>query len=124
MVLAVFAGLPGAGKSALAQRVGAALPASVLLLSSAAESTEIAGRAATELSAGRSVIVDGDPGDEEVRELWVEISDKFAVPLRVIEVVSAADWENAAYRPYRGPRLVVDTELAVEPVGSVLSYLA
>jgi predicted kinase len=166
MVLAVFAGLPGVGKSTLAQQVGAALPAAVLAVDTvdftlrAYDVTEarpgyaaygvVAALAETQLTMGHSVIIDAVNPVKPARQLWTDLSDRLGVPLRVVEVVCGDDAEHRRrvearyaarthdgipdwvrvlerqneYEPYLGPRLVVDTYLAQDPVGAVVDYLS
>lgn len=164
-VLAVFAGLPGVGKSTLAAQVAAALPAAVLAVDTVDFSlrryqvTEqrpgfaaygvVAALAEEQLRIGHSVIIDAVNPVRAARQLWVELSERLSVPLRVVEVVCSDDAEHrrrvearfaardhdgipdwvrvlerqAEWEPYLGPRLVVDTCLAKEPVPPVVAYL-
>jgi predicted kinase len=166
MVLAVFAGLPGVGKSTLAAQVGAALPAAVLAVDTvdftlqAYDVTEprpgyaaygvVAALAETQLAMGHSVIIDAVNPVKAARQLWTDLADRLGVPLRVVEVVCGDDAEHrrrvearyetrshdgipdwvrvlerqGEYEPYPGPRLVVDTYLATDPVGPVVDYLS
>ena len=166
MVLAVFAGLPGVGKSTLAARVAAELPASVLAVDTVDftlrryDVTEprpgfaaygvVAALAEVQLRIGHSVIIDAVNPVRAARQLWVDLADRLAVPLRIVEVVCGDDAEHrrrveeryaardhdgvpdwvrvlersAEYEPYPGPRLVVDTFLAKEPVPPVVAYLS
>jgi predicted kinase len=164
MVLAVFAGLPGVGKSTLATRVATALPATVLAVDTVdcmlqrydvieprpgfAAYGVVAGLAEAQLAIGHHVIIDAVNPVKAARQLWVDLAARLDVPLRVVEVVCGDDAEHrrrvearhaardgvpdwvrvlerrAEYEPYLGPRLVVDTFLATEPVGPVVSYLS
>jgi len=166
MVLAVFAGLPGVGKSTLAARVAAVLPAVSLAVDTVdftlqrydvSESRPgyaaygvVAALAEDQLRNGQSVIIDAVNPVRAARQLWVELSDRLSVPLRVVEVVCSDDAEHrrrvearfaardhdgvpdwvrvlerqAEYEPYLGPRLVVDTYLAKDPVPPVVAYLS
>jgi predicted kinase len=166
MVLAVFAGLPGVGKSSLAARVAAVLPATVLPVDTVDFTLQryevgelrpgyaaygvVAALAEVQLRIGHNVIIDGVNPVKAARQLWVELAERMNVPLRVVEVVCGDDAEHrrrvearyaardhdgipdwvrvlerqAEYEPYLGPRLVVDTFLAKEPVQPVLDYLS
>ncbi|BCJ45242.1 adenylyl-sulfate kinase [Actinoplanes ianthinogenes] len=166
MVLAVFAGLPGVGKSTLAGGVAAALPAAVLAVDTvdfalqryAVHETRpgyaaygvVAALAEEQLKIGHHVIIDAVSPVKAARELWVDLADRMAVPLRVVEVICGDDAEHrrrvesryasrdhegvpdwvrvlerqSEYEPYLGPRLVVDTFLAKDPVPQVVSYLS
>ena len=91
----------------------------------------------------------GEPGEAGARELWVDLADAAGVPLRVVEVVlrrrgrapppgrgparrrpaTRPTWEQvrrrgAEYEPLIGPRLVVDTTIAIDPLPAILRYLA
>jgi predicted kinase len=165
-VLAVFAGLPGVGKSTLAAQVAAALPATVLPVDAVDFTLQrydvvekrpgyaaygvVAALAETQLAIGHSVIIDAVNPIRAARQLWVELAARLDVPLRVVEVVCGDDAEHrrrvearfaardhdgipdwvrvlerqAEYEPYPGPRLVVDTFLAKEPVPAVIDYLS
>ena len=105
--------------------------------------------AEVQLGIGHHVIIDAVNPVKAARQLWVDLADRLAVPLRVVEVVCGDDTEHrrrvearfaardhdgipdwvrvlerqAEYEPYLGPRLVVDSHLASEPVGAVLDYL-
>jgi predicted kinase len=162
-VLAVFAGLPGVGKSTLAGQVAVALPATVLsvdtvdynltghgvVLEVLTAHDVVAALAEDQLRIGHSVIIDAVNQTRQIRQLWVDLAERMDVPLRVVEVVCGDDAEHrrrvearfakrdhdgipdwvrvlerqTEYEPYLGPRLVVDTFLAKEPVPPVLDYL-
>ncbi len=166
MVLAVFAGLPGVGKSTLAAQVAAVLPATVLAVDTVDftlqryDVTErrpgyaaygvVAALAETQLRIGHNVIIDAVNPVKAAREMWVRLAESLDVPLRVVEVVVGDDAEHrrrvearfaardhdgipdwvrvlerqAEYEPYLGPRLVVDTYLAKDPVPPVVDYLS
>ena len=162
MVLAVFAGLPGSGKSTLAGRVAAALPAPVLAVDAVERTLRdhgldpgiagygvVAALADTQLRYGLPVVVDAVNPVAAARNGWAELSERRAVPLRVIEVLcsdegehrrrveqrltadpGAADWayvqaRRAEYEPWIGPRLVVDTAFGGDGVlDAVLGYLS
>jgi predicted kinase len=177
MVLAVFAGLPGVGKSTLAARVAAELPATVLAVDTVDFTLQryevseprpgfaaygvVAAIAETQLGIGHHVIIDAVNPVKAARQLWVDLAERMDVPLRVVEVVCGdegehrrrvearyaardhdalstavkrtrgdiPDWvrvleRQAEYEPYLGPRLVVDTFLAQEPVEPVVRYLS
>ncbi|MDY7084383.1 MAG: ATP-binding protein [Actinomycetota bacterium] len=165
MVLAVFAGLPGVGKSTLAARVADELPACVLAVDTVDFALQryevaeprpgfaaygvVAALAEAQLGIGHHVIIDAVSPVKAARQLWVEVAERAGVPLRVVEVVCSDDAEHrrrvekryaardhdgvpdwvrvlerqAEYEPYLGPRLVVDTSLAKDPVGPVTDYL-
>lgn len=181
MVLAVFAGLPGVGKSTLAAQVAAKLPAAVLAVDTVDFTLQrydvhearpgyaaygvVAALAETQLRIGHNVIIDAVNPVRAARQLWIDLAERLSVPLRVVEVVcgdaaehrrrvearyavrdhdahptappttlertkgSIPDWvrvleRQAEYEPYLGPRLVVDTCLAEEPVAPVVAYLS
>jgi predicted kinase len=166
MVLAVFAGLPGVGKSTLAARVAAVLPATVLPVDTVDFTLQrydvseprpgyaaygvVAALAETQLRIGHNVIIDAVNPVRAARQMWVELAESIGVPLRVVEVVVGDDAEHrrrvearfasrdhdgipdwvrvlerqAEYEPYLGPRLVVDTHLAKDPVPPVVAYLS
>lgn len=110
MVLAVFAGLPGVGKSTLAHKVGTALPAAVLAVDTVDFTLQaydvtaprpgyaaygvVAALAETQLTMGHSVIIDAVNPVKAARQLWVELAERLGVPLRVVEVVCADDAEH------------------------------
>ncbi|MEV6301059.1 ATP-binding protein [Actinoplanes sp. NPDC051861] len=165
MVLAVFAGLPGVGKSTLAAQVAAELPAAVLAVDTVDFTLQrygvqeprpgyaaygvVAALAEEQLRIGHHVIIDAVNPVRAARDLWVELAERMQVPLRVVEVICGDDAEHrrrvearyasrdhegvpdwvrvlerqAEYEPYLGPRLVVDTYLAKDPVPQVVSYL-
>jgi len=177
MVLAVFAGLPGVGKSTLARRVGAALPAAVLAVDTVDSKLRqydvheprpgfaaygvVSALAEIQLEMGHHVIIDAVNPVRAARQLWVELAERTGAALRVVEVVCGDDAEHrrrvearhaardhdghptapgltkgeipdwvrvlerqAEWEPYIGPRLVVDTFLATEPVAPVVAYLS
>ena len=166
MVLAVFAGLPGVGKSTLAAGVAAVLPATVLPVDTVDFTLQryevreprpgfaaygvVAAMAEVQLGIGHSVIIDAVNPVKAARQMWVELAERMAVSLRVVEVVCGDDAEHrrrvearyaardhdgipdwvrvlerqAEYEPYLGPRLVVDTYLAKDPVPPVVDYLS
>ncbi|GIF21073.1 putative kinase [Actinoplanes tereljensis] len=165
-MLAVFAGLPGVGKSTLAARVATELPAAVLAVDTVDftlqryEVTEprpgyaaygvVAALAEAQLRIGHHVIIDAVSPVKAARQLWIEVAERAGVPLKVVEVVcgddaehrrrvearyasrdhdSIPDWvrvleRQKEYEPYLGPRLVVDTHLAKDPVEPVVAYLS
>ncbi|MEV4350227.1 ATP-binding protein [Actinoplanes sp. NPDC049596] len=181
MVLAVFAGLPGVGKSTLAARVATELPACVLAVDTVDFTLQryevseprpgyaaygvVAALAEVQLANGQHVIIDAVNPVKAARQLWVDLAERLGVPLRVVEVVCGDDAEHRRrvekryetrdhdarpttppatlnrtkgdipdwvrvlerqkeYEPYLGPRLVVDTFFAKDPVGPVLDYLS
>jgi predicted kinase len=166
VTLAVFAGLPGVGKSTLAARVAEALPATVLAVDPVDAAlrrydvTEprpgyaaygvVAALAEIQLGVGHHVIIDAVNPVRAARQLWIDLADRAGVQLRVVEVVCGDDAEHrrrvearfaardhdgvpdwvrvlersAEYEPYLGPRLLVDTCLAAEPVPPIVEYLS
>src|SRR4051812_50050742 len=110
MVLAVFAGLPGVGKSTLAARVATELPATVLAVDTVDftlqryEVTEtrpgfaaygvVAALAQVQLDVGHHVIIDAVNPVKAARQLWVDLAERMRVPLRVVEVVCGDDAEH------------------------------
>ncbi|GIM97486.1 AAA family ATPase [Paractinoplanes toevensis] len=165
-MLAVFAGLPGVGKSTLAARVATELPAAVLAVDlvdftlQRYDVTEprpgyaaygvVAALAEAQLRIGHHVIIDAVSPVKAARQLWIEVAERAGVPLKVVEVVCGDDAEHRRrvearyaardhdgvpdwvrvlerqkeYEPYLGPRLVVDTYLAKDPVEPVVAYLS
>jgi predicted kinase len=166
MVLAVFAGLPGVGKSTLAAKVATELPACVLAVDTVDFTLQryevseprpgyaaygvVAALAEVQVANGQHVIIDAVNPVKAARQLWVDLAERLGVPLRVVEVVCGDDAEHRRrvekryeardhdgipdwvrvlerqkeYEPYLGPRLVVDTFFAKDPVGPVLEYLS
>jgi len=110
MVLAVFAGLPGVGKSTLAAQVAAALPATVLAVDTVDFALQryevseprpgfaaygvVAALAEVQLAIGHSVIIDAVNPVKEARQLWVDLAERMSVPLRVVEVICGDDAEH------------------------------
>jgi len=103
-MLIVMAGLPGAGKSAVAEDLARALTCAVLSVDPAeaamwragvskSEPTGLAAYlvvealAAEQLRLGHDVIIDAVNGVAPAREQWRRLSSQFAVQLRFIEVV-------------------------------------
>ncbi|WP_432899245.1 AAA family ATPase [Micromonospora matsumotoense] len=108
----------------------------------------LAGLAEVQLGLGTSVVVDAVNPVAGARGLWLDLAARAGVPLRLIEVYCgdeaelrrrvearhAADplaptWEQvrrrgAEYEPLIGPRLVVDTTIAIDPLPAILRYLA
>lgn len=165
MVLAVFAGLPGVGKSTLAAAVAAELPAAVLAVDTVDFALQrhgvhehrpgfaaygvVAALAEEQLRIGHHVIIDAVNPVKAAREMWADLATRMQVPLRVVEVVCGDDAEHrrrveerfqardhegvpdwvrvlerrAEYEAFLGPRLVVDSWLAKDPVPSVIDYL-
>ncbi|MEU1753816.1 AAA family ATPase [Micromonospora matsumotoense] len=107
----------------------------------------LAGLAEVQLGLGTSVVVDAVNPVAGARGLWLDLAVRAGVPLRLIEVYCgdeaelrrrvearhAADplgptWEQVRrrgteYEPLIGPRLVVDTAVAIDPLPGILSYL-
>jgi predicted kinase len=132
--LIVMAGLPGTGKSTLAEIIGARLDTAVVsvdpiesaILRAGIEADqptglaaylvaeEIAGRA---LSAGRSVIIDAVNAAEAARLQWRDLAARTDATLRVVEVVcsdEALHRERLERRVRRLPHLDEVTWRAVE----------
>lgn len=103
MVLIAMAGLPGSGKSTIAQVLGGRLDASVVsvdpleaaILTAGIDSDQPTGLAAylvaetiaeSVLVAGHDVIVDAVNAVDPAREQWVELAQRQGVKLRFIEV--------------------------------------
>lgn len=103
-MLIAMAGLPGAGKSTIAEVVGNRLGYAVLsvdpiesaILSAGINSDEPTGLAAylvaeaiaeAALANGQSIIVDAVNAVDPAREQWVELAEKHREKLRFIEVV-------------------------------------
>jgi predicted kinase len=103
-LLIAMAGLPGAGKSTIAEILGGRLGASVVsvdplesaILSAGIDSDQPTGLAAylvaetlaeSVLVAGHHVIVDAVNAVDPAREQWVELAKRQGVSLRFIEVV-------------------------------------
>jgi predicted kinase len=110
MVLTVFAGLPGVGKSTLAVRVGAALPGALLAVDTvdhvlhSYEVTEkrpgyaaygvVAALAGVQLALGQSAVIDAVNPIGAARDIWVGLAERAQVQLRVIEVVCGDEAEH------------------------------
>ncbi|MFF2370186.1 AAA family ATPase [Agromyces sp. NPDC058110] len=132
--LVVMAGLPGAGKSTIAEIVGARLGATVVsvdpiesaILRAGIDADEPTGLAAylvaeeiaeKELLSGRTVIVDAVNAGEAARLQWRDLAVRTEVRLRVVEVV-CSDEElhraRLAKRERNLPHLEETTWRAVE----------
>ncbi|WP_431878826.1 AAA family ATPase [Micromonospora marina] len=105
----------------------------------------VAGLAEVQLGLGLSVVVDAVNPVASARGLWHDVAERAGVPLRVIEVHCGDEeehrrrvearppeehgtWEQtlrrrAEYEPLIGPRLVVDTAVAADPLPGILAYL-
>lgn len=107
----------------------------------------LAGLAEVQLGLGTSVVVDAVNPVAGARALWLDLAVRAGVPLRLIEVYCgdeaelrrrvearhgadplAPTWEQvrrrgAEYEPLTGPRLVIDTAVAIDPLPGILSYL-
>ncbi len=103
-MLIVTAGLPGAGKSTIAEVLGNRLGLAVLsvdpiesaILEAGIDADQPTGLAAylvaeklaeSELSAGRGVIIDAVNAVEPAREQWVKLAAEQNTPIKFIEVV-------------------------------------
>jgi predicted kinase len=123
--LVVFAGLPGVGKSALAARVGAALPAPVLAVDvvdrvlRGHEVVEpapgvtaygvVAALAEAQLALGLTVVVDAVNAVAAARATWPAICERSGAALRIVEVWCADMAEH---------RRRVEARHAVAPEGT------
>ena len=103
-MLIVLSGLPGTGKSAIADGLGRAIGAPVLsvdpiedaLLRSGIARDQPTGLAAyvvaatiaeASLAQGQAVVIDAVNGVVEAKDWWRDLADRFGVPLVVIETV-------------------------------------
>jgi predicted kinase len=103
-MLIAMAGLPGAGKSTIAEVIGNRLSYAVLsvdpiesaILSAGIDSDQPTGLAAylvaeaiadAALGNGQSIIVDAVNAVDPAREQWIELAKRHSQPLRFIEVV-------------------------------------
>jgi predicted kinase len=103
-VLVVFTGLPGTGKSAVANAIGAALPApgfsrdriEAALWAGGVSADLGSGRAAydvmtaladEQLAVGQPAVLDSVATTESIRAAWRGVSTRHAAPLRVIQCV-------------------------------------
>lgn len=117
-MLIVTAGLPGSGKSTIAQLVGNHLGASVVsvdpiesaILSAGIDSDQPTGLAAylvaetiaeAVLSGGGTVIVDAVNAVEPARQQWVELAARQNTPIKFLEVVCS---DEAVHRARLGTR--------------------
>jgi len=132
--LIVMAGLPGAGKSTIAEIVGARLGATVVsvdpiesaILRAGIDADQPTGLAAylvaeeiaeKELDSGRTVIVDAVNAAEAARLQWRDLATRADVRLRVIEVSCSDETVHRARlekRERRLPHLEETTWRAVE----------
>ncbi|WP_136708697.1 ATP-binding protein [Agromyces sp. H66] len=132
--LVVMAGLPGAGKSTIAEIVGARLGATVVsvdpiesaILRAGIDADQPTGLAAylvaeqiaeKELESGRTVIVDAVNAAEAARLQWRDLAERTEVRLRVIEVVCSDEGlhrERLEKRERNLPHLDETTWRAVE----------
>lgn len=132
--LIVMAGLPGAGKSTIAQIVGARLGATVVSVDPIESAILRAGIAAdqptglaaylvaeeiaeNELDSGRTVIVDAVNAVEAARLQWRDLAERAEVRLRVIEIVCSDELLHRGRlekRERRLPHLEETTWRAVE----------
>lgn len=124
-MLIVMAGLPGAGKSALARALGREIGAAVLPVDAAESAMWRAGVGGTEaphvptglaayavvhafatelLAAGHTVVVDAVNGVEPARAAWRELASEIGVPVRWIEVVCSDPDQHRERLAARGAR--------------------
>ncbi|MBX3083476.1 MAG: ATP-binding protein [Anaerolineae bacterium] len=146
--LVVFSGLPGAGKSALAEAVGTALGIpvfakdwleSVLLRHGIDHGLDPAGQplplgyvgydllttlAARQLQLGQSVILDSVASTETIRTAWRDLARQYAVHWRVIECICADESLHRSRLGSRQRRIPNWPELTWADVERVKSYYA
>jgi predicted kinase len=107
-VLVAMAGLPGAGKSAIADDLGTRIPAAVVsvdpiesaILAAGVDAGQPTGLAAylvaermaeSVLRAGASVVVDAVNGVDPARRQWLNLGARAGVPVLFVEVVCSDD---------------------------------
>jgi len=121
-MLIAMAGLPGAGKSTIAEILGGRLgipvvsvdPIESAILSAGIDSDEPTGLAAylvaetlaeSVVAIGGSIIVDAVNAVDPAREQWVRLAARYDVPLRFIEVVCSDAEIHRQRLESRGRRL-------------------
>lgn len=145
MRLIVFSGLPGAGKSSLAEALGRAqgvpvyakdwLEATLLGSGMAVtpESQALLGRtgydllsmlAKRQLSLGQSVILDSVAGTSTIRGAWRELADQYAATWRVIYVRCSDERVHRERLALRSRGIPGWRELTWDEVERVRSYFA
>ncbi len=128
-MLVVMAGLPGTGKSTVAEVVGNRLgiptvsvdPIEAAILSAGIDADQPTGLAAylaaetvaeSMLAAGGGVIVDAVNAVEPAREQWIRLAERRSTPIRILEVICSDPEAHRARLRERGRHLaqVADTE--------------
>jgi len=133
--LVVFAGRPGVGKSTLAARVGAALPAPVLTVDAVDRVLRqhghrpdveaygvVAALAEAQLRLGLSVVVDAVNPVAAARAVWPSLAERTGARLRIVEVWCADPAEHRrrveerhAAEPDGHPSWALVSTIAYEP---------
>jgi predicted kinase len=86
-MLIVMAGLPGAGKSTVAERLGRTLPAPVVSVDPIEAAMWRAGVARDQPTGLAAVIIDAVNAVEPARRQWRSLAERRGVPVAFIEVV-------------------------------------
>ena len=142
MKLIVFSGLPGTGKSTVAEVVGrelsipvfakdwleATLVRSELVASNQSRPFGSAGYelmtmlAERQLMLGQSVILDSVASTQSIRDTWKHLSEKYRAEWRVIECICSDEWFHRSQLSTRERRIPGWHELAWSDVEKVKSY--
>jgi len=121
-MLVVMAGLPGSGKSTVAEAVGARLglpvvsvdPIESAILSAGIDADQPTGLAAylvaetiaeSVVSGGGGIVVDAVNAVEPAREQWVRLAARRGIPIRFVEVVCSDAEVHRARLEARGRQL-------------------
>lgn len=121
-MLVVMAGLPGAGKSTVAEAVGARLALPVLsvdpiesaILSAGIDADQPTGLAAylvaetiaeSVVAGGGGIVVDAVNAVEPAREQWLRLATRRGIPIRFVEVVCSEPDVHRARLEARGRQL-------------------